>query len=128
MRELWVMDTDGGNPRKLLDVGERGNLESVRWSPDGTKLLYLKSDEDGPRRSIEIRDVKSGASHVVFSDPQLRDLYWLRDGRVVYVSADSSFPTKGETCNYWVARIDEQNQCIYLKASTAYTQPRVLHR
>jgi hypothetical protein len=30
----------------------------------------------------------------------------------VYVSADSSFPTKGETCNYWVGRIDERTNAF----------------
>jgi serine/threonine protein kinase/Tol biopolymer transport system component len=115
MRELWVMDTSGGNPRKLFDAGDLGYLQSVQWSPDGTKLFYLKSEENFARRSLEIRDVKSGTSHVVLSDPQLRDLYWLRDGRVVYVSADSSFPTKGETCNYWLARIDDRTNTFASK-------------
>jgi eukaryotic-like serine/threonine-protein kinase len=105
MRELWVMGLDGSNPRKLLDAGDLGNLESVRWSPDGTKLLYLKHDET-TRRSIEIQDVRSSASHVVFSDPQLRDLYWLRDGRVVYAMAQRG--ANDQTCNYWVTRINEQ--------------------
>ncbi len=104
-RELWVMDADGRNPRKLLDEGENGDVRGVRWSPDGTKLLYQKIDENSTRRSIEIRDVKSGESHVVLSNPQLRGLYWLRDGRVVYVLAED---TEGVTCNYWVARIDQQ--------------------
>jgi len=103
MRELWVMGLDGSNPRKLLDAGDLGSLESVRWSPDGTKLLYLKHDEP-TRRSIEIQDVRSSASHVVFSDPQLRDLYWLRDGRVVYAMAQRG--ANDQTCNYWVARIN----------------------
>jgi WD40 repeat protein len=76
-RELWVMDPDGFNPRKLLDVGENGDVKSVQWSPDGTKLLYLKREKNFARRTIEILDVKSSASHVVLSDPQLRDLYWL---------------------------------------------------
>ena len=103
-RQLWVMDADGRNPRQLLDAGENGYVIGVRWSPDGTKLLYQKRDES-PRRSIEIRDVKSGDSHVVLSNPQLHGLYWLRDGRVVYVLEED---TEGETCNYWVARIDQQ--------------------
>ena len=59
--ELWVMDTDGGNPRKLLDVGENDDVGNLQWSPDGTKLLYLKIDENryprangefGTRRSM----------------------------------------------------------------------------
>jgi dipeptidyl aminopeptidase/acylaminoacyl peptidase len=105
MRELWVMGVDGSNPQKLLDAGDLGYLESVRWSPDGTRLLYLKHDEP-TRRSIEIRDVRSNASHVVFSDPQLRDLYWLRDGRVVYAMAERG--ANDQTCNYWVARFNEK--------------------
>jgi Tol biopolymer transport system component len=110
MRELWVMDTDGGNPQKLLDAGYLGVLESVQWSPDGTKLLYIKRDEHGA--TIEIRDVKGRASHVVLSDPQLRDLYWLRDGRVVYVIAN---PGVAETCDYWAARIDEKTNAFVSK-------------
>jgi len=104
-RELWVMDADGLNPRKLLDAGENGDVVGVRWSPDGTKLLYQKRDENLARRSIEIRDVKSGDSHVVLSNPQIHGLYWLRDGRVVYVLEED---TEGVTCNFWVARIDQQ--------------------
>jgi serine/threonine protein kinase len=104
-RELWVMDADGLNPRKLLDAGENGDVLGVRWSPDGTKLLYQKRDENFARRSIEIRDVKSGDSHVVLSNPQIHGLYWLRDGRVVYVLEED---TEGVTCNFWVARIDQQ--------------------
>jgi serine/threonine protein kinase len=112
-RELWVMDADGGNPRKLLDAGDRGSLESAQWSPDGKKLLYIKRDEQGV--TLEIRDVKGSASHVVLSDPQLRDPYWLRDGRVVYVRADPSFRRRGETCNYWVARIDDRTNAFASK-------------
>ena len=98
------MDADARNPRKLLDAGENGYVAGVRWSPDGTKLLYQERDES-PRRSIEIRDVKSGDSHLVLSNPQLHGLYWLRDGRVVYVLEED---TEGVTCNYRVARIDQQ--------------------
>jgi serine/threonine protein kinase/Tol biopolymer transport system component len=105
MRELWLMDADGTNPRKLLDAGDRTDLEGVQWSPDGAKLLYLKGEE-GVRRSIEIRDVRSGDSHLVLSNPQLREIYWLRDGRVLYTMAEPA--TNIDTCNYWVVRIDEK--------------------
>ena len=104
MRELWLMDPDGGNPRKLLTLGELGDLENIHWSPDGRELLYLKSDENRARRSIKIRNVKSGDSHVVLSNPRLRELDWLRDGRVVYALAEGA--DEG-TCNYWIARVEQ---------------------
>jgi Tol biopolymer transport system component len=106
MHELWVMGIDGTYPRKLLDAGDQTNVESVQWSPDGTRLLYVKSEEGGARRSIEIRDVKSGNSHVVLSNPQLGEIYWLRDGRVLYTMTEPAANTY--TCNYWVARIDKR--------------------
>jgi len=106
MHELWVTGIDGAHPQKLLDAGDQTNVESVQWSPDGTRLLYVKSEEDGARRSIEIRDLKSGNSHVVLSNPQLGEIYWLRDGRVLYTMTDPAANTY--TCNYWVARIDKK--------------------
>src|SRR5215469_16003764 len=60
MRELWVMDTQGGNARKLLDAGDLTSFESVQWSPDGTTLLFLRDHENGVRKSVEILDIKSG--------------------------------------------------------------------
>jgi Tol biopolymer transport system component len=99
-RELWVMGVSGENARKVLTVGEQSGIQSVQWSPDGSRLLYLKGND------IEMQDLKSGRQFTLLSDSQLRDLYWLRDGRVLYAMAEPAL--KGETCNYWVARIDEK--------------------
>jgi eukaryotic-like serine/threonine-protein kinase len=114
-RELWLMDVSGENAHKVRAVGESSDIQSVQWSPDGKRLLYLKSDDHGKRESLEIQDLKSGRQYTLFSGPQLRDLNWLRDGRVVYVSADPGFSGNGETCNYWVARIDEKTNTFAAK-------------
>jgi hypothetical protein len=60
------MDTDGGNPRKLHDVGENRDVDSVQWSPDGTKLLYLKYENFNARRSIEILESKAAPAMSCF--------------------------------------------------------------
>ena len=114
-RELWVMGASGENARKLLTVGEQSGVLSVQWSPNGTRLLYLKSDINGRPESLEIKDLNSGRQFTLLSDPQLRDLDWLRDGRVVYVKANPGFVTTGETCDYWVARIDERTNAFASK-------------
>ncbi|UCE40568.1 MAG: PD40 domain-containing protein, partial [Candidatus Aminicenantes bacterium] len=36
--EIWTVSPDGGNPRKIIDVGRGG---PVSWSPDSNWLLFL---------------------------------------------------------------------------------------
>ncbi len=51
---LWSLDIDGGNHRPLTsgDVGEG----SPRWSPDGTRLLYVAGDEGTPQLWVRYMD------------------------------------------------------------------------
>ena len=49
--ELWVVDADGTNPRKLSDSAHRG----ASWSPDGTRLVY-SVDEDPRDRAGFLRE------------------------------------------------------------------------
>jgi dipeptidyl aminopeptidase/acylaminoacyl peptidase len=37
--QLWVMPTDGGEPRKLTDTA--GSVMAPAWSPDSTRIAYL---------------------------------------------------------------------------------------
>lgn len=46
--ELWVMDADGSNPRKLTDA-DAGHGYAANWSPDGTKLAFVsRENPDDP--------------------------------------------------------------------------------
>jgi hypothetical protein len=38
--ELWVIDADGANARKLADV-DAGHGYAANWSPDGTKIAFV---------------------------------------------------------------------------------------
>jgi len=47
---IWVANADGGSPR-LLVPGDEGNLESAvsqSWSPDGTRILFLRTGPTTP--------------------------------------------------------------------------------
>jgi len=41
--ELWVMDADGKNPRKLADA-DAGHGYAANWSPDGTRIAFVKRE------------------------------------------------------------------------------------
>jgi Tol biopolymer transport system component/predicted Ser/Thr protein kinase len=87
--EIWVIDSQGDNPQKVLGLGENEWLVSVHWSPDGQRLAYLREQRtpEGYRRSIETCDLKGASRTVVVSadlHQQLTDFSWLPDGRIIY--------------------------------------------
>jgi Tol biopolymer transport system component len=45
--DLWVIRPDGTDRRQL--TGDNGSKRSVSWSPDGSRLLYVRVDMSGNR-------------------------------------------------------------------------------
>ena len=53
--ELWVMDSDGANPRKLADA-DAGHGYAANWSPDGRQIAFVRRenpDDDRADQSSE---------------------------------------------------------------------------
>src|SRR5437016_10620579 len=88
-REIWVMDSNGGNERKLLDTDQDSSIQVARWSPDDQRLVYLKSPVASGKQedALEVRDLKGGPAITVLSSRWLRDHLWLPDGRLLYALA-----------------------------------------
>jgi DNA-binding winged helix-turn-helix (wHTH) protein/Tol biopolymer transport system component len=109
-REIWVVDSQGDNPHRVVvrALGEDEESRKVHWSPDGNRLAYsnaqLTPTGDIQFATIETRDVNGTKPTVIVSetDSSLGDFWWLPDGRIVYVRTDES---SGDD-NLWQISID----------------------
>ena len=53
--ELWLMNADGANARKLADA-DAGHGYAANWSPDGTQIAFVKRenpDDESANQSVE---------------------------------------------------------------------------
>jgi serine/threonine protein kinase len=101
-REVWLMGPQGEQARKLWETDPESGFIRVQWSPDGQRLAYLKSGTE----AIEMRALNGGPPTTVLplEVPDLHDLLWLPDGRILYAIGESGH--NANTCNYWVFRPD----------------------
>jgi Tol biopolymer transport system component/predicted Ser/Thr protein kinase len=108
-KEIWLMDADGGNPRKFLSL-ENDFYAAVAWSPAGQRLAYTKQLASGSGGSIETVPARGGKPNVVFSTANLSigegpPLLWLRDGRIVFPVDEATL----SSTNYWTIHADPQS-------------------
>jgi DNA-binding winged helix-turn-helix (wHTH) protein/Tol biopolymer transport system component len=105
--ELWLLNSDGSQPMKLVDIA--GYSISLAWSPNGTRLAYMKAsywpghDEEA---QIETLDVATGNTSTVFSDARIGGgLVWSRDGRLLFSRVEEGSNIKSDI---WSLRVDER--------------------
>ena len=103
-REIWLMGSNGDQPRKLFDAGDK-TFSTFRWSPDGQRLAYVRPNPPG--LIVESRDLKGGTPTTILSISNadlFHEYVWSSDGRFIYSLEDPD--SAGQVCNLWEMRID----------------------
>ncbi len=81
---LWIVNADGSGNRPLL-TGQQ-NYGSPRWSPDGSKLLYVTSDENG-KSQLFLRWMDTGQTAMLTHlERGPGGISWSPDGRTIAFS------------------------------------------
>jgi TolB protein len=85
--EIYVMDVDGSNTRQLTD-GE-GGAEQPRWSPDGTRVAFVRYDPATFRYRILVMNADGSNVHALITDSTASDVgpEWSPDGtKILFLS------------------------------------------
>ncbi len=112
--ELWVMDGQGGSPRRVISLAPEAQIFRVAWSPDSRWLAIIRVGSlTNPGQDIAIeswdlagrkRATLESGSRIWHSYRGAGDLCWLADGRLLYSRFELS-PHEYDS-NVWAIPID----------------------
>ena len=102
--DIWMMDADGGNLRKLLPApaveGRIIDRNSPRWSPDGKQIAYVETECTFEQRGVFAFLILKANRHLICDQngkPILQlsiskkwkseDIDWMGDGESILLSA-----------------------------------------
>jgi len=105
--EIWLTDSKGNSPTKVYKTNANDWVRYVKWSPDGKRLAYIRSDDQ--QEILESRELGSATPILILSASEahgIHDYVWTPDGRIVYgTDAGSSY---AHDCNYWEIRVNSE--------------------
>lgn len=117
---LWVMDSHGGNQRRLADA-DGGHGYTLAWSPDGRKIAFvirtnLKDrladiNPQSLQTAIAVVDLATNRSWVIASSVQTGmqiniHPQWIADGTsITFTAMNAVNQAPGGTPRYWSARV-----------------------
>ena len=124
---IWLVDVAGGRQRPLVTGAGRYGLP--RWSPDGTRLAYISSDEGGAQ--LVVRWLDSGtASRITNLPDSPESIAWSPDGRTIAYSMRvpgeglklGKAPDKPEGAQ-WAPGLEVYDRAAYRSDDGGYIKP-----
>jgi len=145
-REIWVMRPDGSQAHKVFETDEFGSLDGLVWSPNGQRVIYIKTElknksaaphwkenfssfpvpQDELNQAAIIADLKGGPQtplDLPFDAGAAEEFMWLPDGRMLYQLSYLGF--RSSTCNLWQVRLDQDTSQFIGKPQRVTNLPDV---
>ncbi|MGH2557305.1 MAG: hypothetical protein ACRDHO_16575 [Actinomycetota bacterium] len=90
--EIWVLDPNGGMLEQITRVG---HAENPKWSPDGSRILFIRrGDSTMTRRELWVVNADGSGSHPLVSGQNVVAADWSPDGaRIAMVTASNETHT-----------------------------------
>ena len=104
--QIWLMGPNGEQPHPLFERDEHSRYEAVRWSPNGRRLVYVLTRENGDNlsASVQSREQQGGTPVTILSSVPEGDAWWLPGGRLLQSLRDPAT----QDFNFWVTPVDQQ--------------------
>ncbi len=106
--ELFIMDADGKNVRKLTNAPGCYNGGPF-FSPDGARVIYRSDRKKKDHLQIHIINSDGTGDRALTDDPNTVNWgpYWYEDGKhIVYAGADHSDPTARPNYDIWWMNVE----------------------
>ena len=107
-REIWLMDANGEQARKLFESGDEDTINTASWSADGQRMIYAR--DRGAEVTLFSRDLKGGPPTLLERPAEIKEKkidfgITLPDGRSIFsVTEEGTIGTA--TCNFWAVKND----------------------
>jgi DNA-binding winged helix-turn-helix (wHTH) protein len=95
VREIWVMDSAGGNAHPIMAIDENSGFRFVAFSPDFKRVGYVMVHETSDRLEVrlEVRNVSGGPVTTLYSEvgelhrnSRVKEFVWLPGDRLIVSS------------------------------------------
>jgi len=113
MGELWVMEADGRDPRRLASA-DAGHGYAAAWSPDSTRIAFVVRENTADSAADQSAGALISNIHMVniatgqidqvtrFNEMLIEAPQWSADGHFLAFSV----VTLNDTINLWIADLD----------------------
>ncbi|MCC8113751.1 MAG: hypothetical protein LIP03_07085 [Bacteroidales bacterium] len=84
--QLWVMNSDGTNPRQLTDI-KKGYVSDLSWSPDGNQIVFCAKRDNKKDFDLYILNVDGTNFHqITINESSDISPYWSKDNYIYFCS------------------------------------------